>query len=639
MDGPLETDDEFLADYYEHVAVEDIQDYSLEVLELRARAHLSLASVRAPGEARVAVVNEREAAVVFVVADDLPHLVRSVTAELTRDDVSIRLLIHPSLMVSRDAANHELRGVRRAERRSGLPVGAPSSGPRKTEGGDRAEMWIAAEIPSLPDEASAEKLRLRLERIIADVRAVAQDAGALRDRLASAVDILDSLPSASTPPADQLAELLAWMDRGNFILLGACDYERTTTEGSEVLRRRPGSGLGLLRRHRPPEHDEVPAGSGQVLSLVTSGLRSSVERPSYLDELRLTVFAPDGTVQGERRFVGLFALRAAGPSLRRVPVVREKVAAVQALLGFARGSHESTELLAALESFPIDELFQIDVPELARLAGEILRAQERRQTRLFLRHDPRGRLVTALVLLPRNRYSTAARLRMEQELRQALRPASLEFDVRLSEALMARVFFRLLMPSEVGSPDVDAPGLEKSLLRATRTWAEGLDEALRAQLPASRAARLTPLWSDAFPASYRAELEPEDAVADVRRFEEFDLDGTGGRPLGDPLLAVIGAPGSASAPVLLGSKARIRLYLTSAPSLTRILPFFHNLGLEVQDQRPFEIRRANARPLFLYDLGVTYPRGVDPGATSSLLAEGFDASMRGDSESDRFDAL
>jgi glutamate dehydrogenase len=633
VDGPREPDDEFLADYYEHVAVEDIQDYSLEVLEHRARAHLSLASVRAPGETKVTVVNEHEAAVVFVVADDLPHLVRSVTAELTRDDASIRLLIHPILMVARDAATHELLAVHRAARRSGLPVGPPTSGGHSgPEDGERAEAWIAAEIPRLPDEASAEKLRLRLERIIADVRAVAQDAGALRDRLASAVDTLDSLPSASTPPADQLAELLAWMDRGNFILLGACDYERTTTEGREILTRRPGSGLGLLRRHRPPEHDEVPGGSARVLSLVTSGLRSSVERPAYLDELRLTVFAPDGAIQGERRFVGLFALRAAGPSLRRVPVVREKVAAVQELLGFARGSHESTQLLAALESFPVDELFQIDVPELARLAGEILRAQERRQTRLFVRSDPRGRLVTALVLLPRNRYSTAARLRMEQELRHAFRPASLEFDVRLSEGLMARVFFRLLMPSEGTSPDVDGPTLEKSLVRATRTWAEGLDEALRAQLPASRAARLSPLWSDAFPASYRAELEPEDAVGDIRRFEEFDLDGTGGRPTGDPLLTVTGAEASSRT-------ARIRLYLTSAPSLTRILPFFHNLGLEVQDQRPFEIRRANGGPLFLYDLGVTYPRGVDPGATSALLAEGFDASMRGDSESDRFDAL
>ncbi len=45
------------------------------------------------------------------------------------------------------------------------------------------------------------------------------------------------------------------------------------------------------------------------------------------------------------------------------------------------------------------------------------------------------------------------------------------------------------------------------------------------------------------------------------------------------------------------------------------------------------------RPLFLYDLGVRYPAGVDPARTSGLLGDAFGAAMRGDSESDRFDAL
>jgi glutamate dehydrogenase len=426
------------------------------------------------------------------------------------------------------------------------------------------------------------------------------------------------------------------MDRGNFDLLGACDYELATAAGREILRRRSGSGLGLLRHQRLTDRAEPSAKSGQGLKLATSDVRSTVERPAFLEELRLTMFAPTGEVTGERCFVGLFALRAAGPSLRRVPVVREKVAAVRERLGFAPASHEATELLAALESFPLNELFELDVDELARLAAEILRVQERRQTRMFLLSDPRGRFITALILLPRHRYNTSARLRMEQELRQILNPASLEFDARLSEAPMARVLFRLLLPAGETAEDIDPAELERRLIQATRTWFEGLDEALRDQLPTSRAARLSQLWSGAFPAGYRADVEPEDAVLDIRRFEQFDLDRMGGRHVGDPFLAVSALTESAAKEP--GSTARIRLYLTSAPSLTQILPFFHNLGLEVQNQRPYEILR-KGQALFLYDLGVTYPEGVDPEATSSLLADAFVAAMRGDTESDRFDAL
>ena len=45
--------------------------------------------------------------------------------------------------------------------------------------------------------------------------------------------------------------------------------------------------------------------------------------------------------------------------------------------------------------------------------------QERRRTRLFMRTDEYGRFVSCLVYLPRDRYTTAVRLKMEDILRAA----------------------------------------------------------------------------------------------------------------------------------------------------------------------------------------------------------------------------
>ncbi len=222
------------------------------------------------------------------------------------------------------------------------------------------------------------------------------------------------------------------------------------------------------------------------------------------------------------------------------------------------------------------------------------------------------------------------------------------------------------------------------------------------------AVRLARQWAGAFPASYRADYEAEDAVRDIARFEAFGLDGPG--KAGDDLFLKVYV-GSELAP-WLGEVARVRLYLTKPRSLTQILPFFHNLGLEVLDQRPYTLVRRSAvgqqgplpgttpggasqetpdggtsptapsgpqpepapigttqpahtvetqgaqtaepqgaqtavvvssamqeRELFLYDLGLHYPAGVDPLATSTLLVDSFRAALRGDIESDRFDAL
>ncbi|MFF1383923.1 NAD-glutamate dehydrogenase [Arthrobacter sp. NPDC058288] len=651
--GQLEPDGQFLADYYAHVAAEDLQNYAPETLRSRAMHHLTVAASRAPGEAAVGIFNEPDARVIVVVADDLPYLVQSLTAELTRDDASIRLLVHPLLEVLRDPLSNVLLEVRPGPAREGLAAeqghGAEgrADAPAEFSGGSArtAEAWVAVEIGRVPDEPSGEALAERLRAVLADVRACAEDAPEMDRRFADAVAAAANYPPAMVPAPGQLRELLGWLGEGNFVLLGYCRYEITTAGGREGLARRPGSALGLLRR---PLAAGTPRGDGEErmpwpnsCTLATSDLRSTVLRASYLDELRLQLLDGNGAFAGEHRFVGLFTPGAAHQSVRRIPVIREKARMVRERLGLQPRSHRAKDLVAVLESFPRDELFHVDVDDLTRLASEILRAEELRRPRLFLRQDSFGRFMSALVFFPRRRYSTAVRLLMEQELKAAFHTDAIDFEVRLTDSPMARIFFRILLNRTAASapdsrwPGVDPAQLERRLISATRSWEEGLEEAIRDRFPAAEAVRLTALWSGAFPPSYRADHEAETALQDIVNFESFDLNGAGGRPPGDPLL-IVNVPGGSPSP---GKDTRLRLYLTQARSLTQILPLLHDFGLDVLDQRPFEIRRGNGPGLFLYDLGVNFPPGVDPAATGGLLADAFGAAMRGDVESDRINTL
>lgn len=638
---PFEASERFEAEYFAQVSAEDLRSYRPEILHARAAHHLKVASTREPGEATIGILNEMDATIVAVVTDDLPYFVHSFTALLTRDDAPIRLLVHPGFQVLRDPISHELLDVW---------IGAPRSG--ALEGPDpvagRTEVWIAAEIARLSDDAAARELTEDLHRVLADARIAAEDAAAIRGKVSEAVAAAEGFPYGIVPPKEQFRDLLLWLEDENFVFLGYDEYELTTADGQELLWERPGSALGLLRgqqRDAPVgrlEHGLPRIRRRQALSFATSEVKSTVLRRSYLDELHLQVFDDAGKTTGERRFVGLFTASASHQSVREIPVVREKVQAVGERLGFGPGSHHGKDLLAILETFPRDELFHIDVNDLTQLAGEILRAEVQQRTRVFLRPDSFGRFMSALVFFPRRRYSTAVRLLMEQELRQVFKAKSIEFEVRLSESPMARVFFRIhVAGAALDSPEsvtvnVDPFELERRLVSATRPWSEGLEDAIRERFPAAEAARLTGLWSDAFPPGYRAEYEAETAIGDIINFESFNLDGTGGRPDGDPLLTVYVKKDASST---LAEDARIRLYLTRPRSLTQILPFLHNLGLEVLDQRPFELRRGSGQEVFLYDLGVKYPAGVDPQATSELIADAFGAAIRGDVESDRMDAL
>ncbi|WP_077488816.1 NAD-glutamate dehydrogenase [Sinomonas mesophila] len=678
--GPAEdlrgTEDRFLADYYGHVAADDLLAYSSDTLARWADEHRSAARIRAPGHAVVEVRNEPESTIVAIAAEDVPYLLQSVTAELARQDAVIRLLLYPTFDVEREAGSHELLSLRPGAAREGLAAAYPGlqpaaavaepRGPEEPEeperpggtaggavvrgsaghahdGGVVTEQWIAAEIGRLASAESAARLRRRLRQVVADVLTVAKDSTAIQRDVTLAAEQVASRSSGG----HEALEMLRWLAAGNFIFLGSRTLEVSGSAdpatGGVPLVPRGRSGRGLLRQvHGEPTLRSVAPGA-RALSVYKSDIRSTVLRSSYLDEISVRVLDAAGAVTTERRFVGFFAQTSSDVSVLGVPVLREKVARVLAEVGAGPGTPAWGETLRGLEELPHDELFEMDTGELSRLAGQIQHLQERRHTRLFLRLDARNRFMSAVLFLPRQRYSTAVRLRVEAVLRRALGAEDIEFDVRVAEAAMVRAFFRILLPEGGPPAGFDAEAVERQVVAATRTWEEGIAEALRENYPTREAARLSRQWAAAFPASYRADYDAEDAIRDIARFESLGLD-DGGDEADKTFLKVY--VGSELAP-WRGEIARIRVYVTTPRSLTQILPFFHNFGLEVLDQRPYALVRHSptgapglgVRELYLYDLGLRYPPHVDPLATSGLLVDSLRAALRGDAESDRFDAL
>ena len=69
----------------------------------------------------------------------------------------------------------------------------------------------------------------------------------------------------------------------------------------------------------------------------------------------------------------------------------------------------------------------------------MLRLAERKQTRLFLRRDAYGRYMSCLVYLPRDRYTTQVRLRVQEILRAALDGTSVDYSATVGDSTLARL--------------------------------------------------------------------------------------------------------------------------------------------------------------------------------------------------------
>ncbi|MDB1089467.1 NAD-glutamate dehydrogenase [Streptomyces sp. ACA25] len=659
----------YLQRYYLYVAPEDIVGRDPVDVYGAALAHYRLAGNRPQGTANVRVytptVDEMgwtcSHTVVEVVTDDMPFLVDSVTNELSRKERGIHIVIHPQVIVRRDVTGRLLEVLDAG--RDPYGESATTHDPADLPPDALTESWIHVEIDRETDRADHERIEADLRRVLTDVRESVEDWHKMRGAALRIADELSSNPTrdaARDQETEEARELLRWLAADHFTFLGYREYRLTREDNGgerDQLTAVPGSGLGILRSdptHYPyPGHEEsgstgssafsrmspaarAKAREPKLLILTKANSRATVHRPSYLDYIGVKKFDAEGKVIGERRFLGLFSSAAYTESVRRVPVIRRKVAQVLSAAGFAPDSHSGRDLMQILETYPRDELFQTSVGTLRSIVTAVLHLQERRRLRLFLRQDEYGRYYAALVYLPRDRYTTSVRLRLIDILREELNGTSVDFTAWNTESVLSRLHFvvRVEPGTELAElTDADVERIEARLAEASRSWIDGFSDALLAEYGEERAAELGRRFHHAFPEGYKADFPPRAAVADLQYVLGLEPD-EAGHAFALSLYEPVGAG---------HGERRFKIYRTGEQvSLSAVLPVLHCLGVEVVDERPYELRPSDGSSAWIYDFGLRIPESLAGnlgGDARERFQDAFSAAWTGAAENDGINAL
>jgi glutamate dehydrogenase len=621
----------FIRQYYRWVAPEDLAERDpLDAYGL-AMAHLNLARSRSPGETKVRVYNpqfethgwQSPHTAVQIVTDDMPFLIDSVTMELNRRGFGVHLVIHPVMNVRRDADGALLDVL----------TGHPDSE------GSTVESVIHVEVDRHTDPAELAQLREHVLRVTGDVRAAVEHWPAMRRRALEIARELEEDPPPLDP--DEVAEaraFLTWLEDHNFTFLGYREYELVDDDGELRLKTVAGSGLGILRQggrgqssrgfEALPPRVRTLALEPYLLNITKANSRATVHRPSYLDYIGVKRFDAQGRVIGERRFLGLYTHTAYQARPSEIPILRRKVEIVLQRAAFPPGSHNEKGLIEILETYPRDELFQIAVDDLFEIAMDILHLGERQRVRLFVRRDPFDRFLSCLAFVPRDRFNTDNRRRIERILRDAFGARSIDYTTRVSESVLVRLHYLVYTdPDRV--PDYDPSEIEARLVAATRSWADDLEEALIDEQGEERGTTLFRRYRDAFPPAYRADWVARAAPADIGRIEGLDEREDLSISLYQPLEA---APGA----------LRAKLYRSDRPlALSDMLPLFENMGMAVADERPYEVRPQGSNTVWIYDFGLTYAGDgeFEIDRVREAFQDAFLRAWRGDVENDGYNRL
>ncbi len=619
--------------YFRQVATEDQPRSPRDVLSIIDR-HWRVGQHRGPGEVKIRAFNPPAApdgaagwsdtrTVIDIVNDDMPFLVESVIGMLTSANLTVHRVLHPILISQRDAAGElvEITGE------SGLGVESPFT---------VRESWMHVLIDRLSDAERAEAIEDVLRHALADVRAVVHDGGALTGAAAAvAAELRNTFSPRSAQEVSETADFLYWLISGNMTFLGYHRYERRGRTGDEPLSPVDGTGLGILRDHGqviPGDHLLTADGGQPAHLLLTQASTGSVltrDVPPF--EARVRILGPDGAVIREHRFQGVLTPRALNAEVTATPVLRLTVQSVLAALGAAPDTYTGQRAMDLLATYPRAELFWAEPDLVVEVVGSVLQLASRRRLRAFLQPDPFGRFVSVMVYLPRDRYTTGSRLAMQQILIDAFRGKRIRYTARVGESLLAAVHFTVSTdPDAVVRPDVTA--LTKQLRGTIRTWEDRLVVAVVGGNEDLDTAGALSRYADAFDEAYKESYQPEEAVADLRL-----LDGLQGP---DDLALTMTPAGDDGV-----GDWRLKLYVNGgAVTLSRALPVLQNLGAEVLDERPFEVRLSDGSHSRIYDFGLRFPQEqVSKGAGSpqlrSRFTDAFVAAWSGASEIDGFNQL
>ena len=366
-----------------------------------------------------------------------------------------------------------------------------------------------------------------------------------------------------------------------------------------------------------------------MLIITKANARATVHRPGYLDYIGVKRFDEEGRVCGERRFLGLYTSAAYNQVPRAIPLLREKVARVMERATYPSNSHAAKAMLHILETFPRDLLFQVSDDELLETGMGILHLQERQRIRLFVHRDRIGRFVSCIVYVPKERFNTQVRLKIQNLLAQTLGARDVDFTVHLSESVLARLYFVFRVPP-AQAVAVDVDDLEVRLSDYTRDWRDDLYEELLDHCGEELGVARYRRYGEAFSADYQSSYSARVAVHDIDSMEEL-----GGA--GDAIAMSLYRPLEAAPDVL-----HFKLFRPGRPiSLSDALPVLEDMGLVVETGQPARIERADGSRMWMHDFGMRAGESleVDIDRVRAKFQEAFKRIWAGEAENDGFNRL
>jgi glutamate dehydrogenase len=477
------------ADYMERTNTESMRRITETVLEFYGTFLKSAAPFRVDVSTLELPDRDENVTAVCTAISDRPFIIDSLTETLSHFGLQHNVLLHP--IVQHDGKLTSL---------------------------------VYLELPAISDSEVRQTISDEIARVFSHVLLVT-------DHFAPMLDSCHSLAhefrkAASEVPSgaadlNEIAEFLRWLSDGNFVFLGSREW---TCDQAH-----PAAIAGHDRGYFASTHEHVLSGVSDLrrdASLTISEklyihcskslLSSDVHRRVRLDTI--TVHLPKTSSVAERcaTFVGMLTSQAASQTTISVPLIRKKVQEILEREGLTPNTHDYKEIISIADNIARDDLLRYSSERFGQEIALIFDLQRRDEVRVSSFLLPLHRFYSVNVVVPRSRYSSEVRQRIQHFLEERLGAAAASSQYHLTFTDYPLVVLRLLIPNNTLNPaSLDLAECEVEIQEMTLTWNDRLRAELRETLEEHDAEELFRAYRNVFPEEYKAVTKPVDALKDI----------------------------------------------------------------------------------------------------------------------------
>ena len=564
--------------------------------------------------------------VIEALNDDKPFLVDTLLLALNKMDLGVHFMMYVGGAQARRDKQHKLQELYGAD---------DDSAPEQV----RPESLIICEIDRQKNDTQVlNEIREQLAEVFSFVKAVVSDFPAMQDKLQECIDATNSDKAPKSADLGEVTSFLEWVKDDHFIFLGYCELKNDArSQEQHTLSLKPQTTLGLLAKNRNylslNYHDFAQrlgnvADSQPLLTVAKSDHISPIHRASTMDIIGVLQYDDKGNITGEKRFLGLYTSEAYHVTPEEIPFLRKKVQRVIERSGFRKNGHSYKTLKNILETYPRDELFLTDEDELFETCIGILHIKERQKTKLFIRQDSYSRYYFCMLFMPRERYNSDIRGRIQQLLKERLGGYEVSFTANFLESVLCRIDFVVKTDPTQSLPPFDISVIEEKIHEAGRKWTDDLLDALVYEHGERQGQLYYAEYRNAFPPAYTHDFVARMAVYDIMHFETLKT-GTVNQSMA--LYNVIEEP---------ENRVRFKLFVKDQNiALSNVLPILENMGMYVVEERPYRITPASGGFIWVSDFGLQVDENFDMESAKELFQDAFANIWNGVAENDRFNYL